>query len=197
MANIKYVWFCTETKLEVENADFEQYLTDNPLHHLVECARVDDPIVAGEPPRTVRLVPEQEEEAVQQVIDSIEGTNSIADSLFPLLFTDSAVSDNDWCQIGSVNDTNNGYVLPFDVDVVGMSIQWKRIKNGPQTLVIYVDDDAVYESPAQLESNSTGSWITDTLDIPVNVGQKIRIRGGSTSSGYFDKCIVNLIAKKV
>ncbi len=197
MSSIVFIWFCMETKLEVAGEDVEQYLSDNPLHHLVECVRTNDPIVEGQPPVVTQLIPGEEAVAVQAVVDSLSGSGSIADTIFPLTFSESALSANDWCEIGAVSDTNAGFILPFDVKIVGMSVQWKRIKNGDQTVLVYNDESSVYETPVQTEQEASAGWTTTGLNIPIAAGEKLRVRGGDLAQGYFDKCIVNLIVKKV
>lgn len=199
---IKQVYFCLQTKEEVPTNQVEQHLADNPTHHLVECIRTDAKEAGGQETPVTKLVADEEDSAIQQLIQVFNGGGNIGgggSDHIVLTYGESLITPNDWFQLHGCADVRAGHVVPFEGTIVGMTLSYKRVKYAPQTFKMYIgpheDWCEIFESHWFQPTHGAGTWATMGLNIRVSQGELLRARGGHLR-GYFDKPVLGVIIKK-
>lgn len=199
---IKQVYFCLQTKEEVPTENVERHLAENPTHHLVECIRTDAVDSSGSEPIVEKLVAQEEDDAIQQLIKVFNGGGNIGGGSgdhVVLTWGEHAISPRDWCQIHGSSDTRTGHVVPFEGTIVGMTLSYKKIRFGPQTLELYSgpyeDWFSIFKTHWFQPDRYQGTWATMGLNIRVSQGELLRLRGGDLR-GYFEKPVVSVIIRK-
>lgn len=201
---IKEVYFCLQTKQEVELEKIDEYLRQNPTHHLVECVRTDTVDGSGAEPAVEHLVSERDDQAITDIREIIDSGGSVGgggggDDHIILTWGESVISRRDWVQIHGASDTRAGNVVPFDGKIVGITLSYKRIRYGNQTVRLYIgntfDSVLAFESHWLQQTNWDDTHATMGLDIPVRQGELIRARGGDLN-GWIEKSVLGVIIKK-
>lgn len=197
---IKNVYFCLQHKEEIHYTDVEDHLVDNPGHHIVECLRTDTEIQPGSEPVVTSLLPGSEDEALGGLVQLMGSGGQLVEADHCLLtFFESSLRGNEWAGISGNTDVEQGHVMPFDGKIVGLTVAYTRIRRSVQSLEIHIghpdSSQNPYTTPWLFETNDSGTWAIDTLDIDASIGTLIRVKGGF-AWGYIEDAVISVLVKK-
>lgn len=102
---------------------------------------------------------------------------SVGDS--SVSWAENRVSNNDWLQIGSAVDADSGYIVPMNATIVKVTGHTENNKGHTKPILLYIDTTLNGTIGTFNGSAGEDSFIDTTLDIDVNQGQKLRLRGGT------------------
>ena len=128
--------------------------------------------------------------------DTTRGETLSTDS-FQVSYSENRVSNNDWLNIGGAVDATSGFIVPMDATIVAATMHSASVPNGAtKTLNLYVDAAIPTGGSGFLSVTGTVGAPEkedrdETLDIPVNQDQKIRVRGDA-AGGTIEDTVVTL-----
>lgn len=114
-------------------------------------------------------------------------TLSIAE--FTLTWNDNSADDLKWVRIGSAMDADVGYVVPMDATIVRATAQTADATGNSKAFDLYIDGSVADSGFLTLAGTGQQEDSDFTLNIDVNAGEKLRIRGGSTGGKIEDVVI--------
>lgn len=104
-------------------------------------------------------------------------------------WNESTVSNNDWLQPGSVNDSDSGYIMPYDGTVVRVTAHTEDANGNTKGIKLYVGNSNSTAGGTVVTTLSGASQASDTnsdVDIDFSAGDKIRLRGDSSGGTIQD-----------
>jgi len=102
----------------------------------------------------------------------------------PFLFVQDTVSSSTYLKIAQqTTNTSDGYLMPMDGTVVGLSSHIRNPNNRTGTYDMHIDNDG--GTPTLITYSGSGERKTfdNTLDYDINAGQKLQFRCSSISEG--------------
>ena len=141
---------------------------------------------------SVQPTRDEEEEAPPGETDhSIGESVSYAEMCFT--FAESAVHDNDWIQVGHASDSDSGFIMPANGIITRVTAHVEgQFGTGKKSIDLYINDTkhddfltfgGTDTRQSEHDYDGDGKWyanqtrIRNGLNIPFNVGDKIRLRG--------------------
>lgn len=116
---------------------------------------------------------------VLTLVDTTRSNKVLSVETSALTWSENALSNNDWLQIGNATDAASGYVVPLDATVVKVMAHTEDDNGNTQTIDLYVDGVNT-ATVATFGGVSGEDDVTDaTLNIDVDAGEKIRLRAGT------------------
>jgi len=110
---------------------------------------------------------------------------------FSVAYSENNLGNNDWMEVGSANDATSGYIIPYNATLVRATAHTANSSNA-KGIDLYVDGTATAPLITIPSGGGGQANVADgTLNVDVNAGQKIRLRGASTG-GTIGDVIVTL-----
>jgi len=108
-------------------------------------------------------------------------------------WSENRINNNDWLQIGGAVDALSGYIVPLDATIVKVTAHTSDNNGNSKPILLYVD--GVLNSTVATFNGASGEDHDEdvTINIDVNAGQKLRLRGGT--GGKIEDTVVTLWIK--
>jgi hypothetical protein len=112
----------------------------------------------------------------------------------PVVWSENRITNNDWMSIGNAVDADSGYVLPLNATIVKVSMHTADDNNNSKGIDLYIDGVNNGNIAAFTAVNGENEVTDVTLNIDVNAGQKIRLRGDA-AGGVIEDTVVTVWLK--
>jgi len=134
--------------------------------------------------------------------DNTRGTGSplakrLSTDMVQYSWEENTVGNNDWVRLGGATDALTGHVMPMDATIVGVVAHTSNDGGNSKGIRLYIDG-TLYSTPDPLFSftavsgqNEYNSFVTMNLDVDVDQGEKIRLRGDA-SGGVIQDTVITL-----
>lgn len=106
-----------------------------------------------------------------------------------LAWSENLVGNNDWIQVGNAVDALSGYVVPLNATIVKVAMHTEDDNNNSKGIDLYIDGVNNGNIAAFTAVNGENEVTDATLDIDVNAGQKLRLRGDASGGSIGDTVI--------
>jgi hypothetical protein len=128
----------------------------------------------------------------QEVLTLVDATRvkTLSISETAIGFSENTIGNNDWVDVGGAVDALSGYTMPMNGTVVRASFHTSDDNNNSKGVDLYVDGVATSPLLALTATNGENSVYDETLNIDVNQGQKIRLRGDAAGGSVQDSIIM-------
>lgn len=112
----------------------------------------------------------------------------------PIMFANNALDDDEWMDIGDASNTDVGYVADLDGTIVMATGQCEDANGNSKEIHVFVNgtDEG---SVGTLSGGDNVQFVTTTLDIDFDQGDKIRLQAQNGSGGDIDDTVVKLTLK--
>lgn len=107
-----------------------------------------------------------------------------------LTWGERAVSNNEWFQIQGAIDADSGYMMINSGFITGCMIHCADSNNNVKDINLYVNNSFVASLGATNGTNGESTIISNNIQIPFVIGDKLRIRGGG--GGQIGDTVVTL-----
>jgi hypothetical protein len=104
-------------------------------------------------------------------------------------WSENVIGNNDWVQVGNAVDALSGYVVPLNATIVKVSMHTEDDNNNSKGIDLYIDGVNTGNIAAFTAVNGENEVTDVTLNIDVNAGQKLRLRGDASSGSIGDTVI--------
>lgn len=131
---------------------------------------------------------------VLTLVDTTRSNKVLSIETTAIAWSENNVNNNDWMQVGNANDALSGYVVPLNATIVKATMHTSDDNNNSKGVDLYIDTVNNGTLLSLTAVNGENEATDNTLDIDVNAGQKLRIRGDA-SNGRIDDTIVTLWLK--
>ena len=127
---------------------------------------------------------------VLTLIDTTRANKVLSVESTAFKWAENQIGNNDWLMIADANDADTGYIVPLDSTVVKMTAHTEHNNGNAKNIHLYVDgvDQGAVVNFAGAAGQDTD--VDVTLNIDVNAGQKLRLRGDATGGSIQDTVIV-------
>jgi len=92
------------------------------------------------------------------------------------LWAEASIGNNDWIQIQHATDAQSAYVMPFNATIVSVQMQCENT-NGVNKTINYYINNSNQGAIGQFNGGGEQVYINTALDINLNAGDKLRLRG--------------------
>ena len=107
-----------------------------------------------------------------------------------LTFSDNIVQNNGWVEIGNAVDALSGYIVPMNATIVRVTAHTSSKPAAAKDLDLYVNGSVNTAGVVTFAAGAGESSFTDiTLNIDVDAGDKIRLRGAATGGQIEDTVV--------
>jgi len=141
--------------------------------------------------------------------DSTRNNEVLSYAEMSFFFAESSVSNKDWIQIGHASDSDSGHIFPYPATITRVSAHVESQEgSGPKAIDMYINnvvinDVLTFGGPATQQSSddddgdSNNNYydqhrIRNDLNIQVNTGEKVRMRGAMSSGQKLKDTVVDV-----
>lgn len=108
-------------------------------------------------------------------ISSAKG-KTLSVTMATFTWSEARLTNNDWYQIGTANNTDTGHVMPFDGTIVGMTMHCENGHGIPSDLDMYLATAGTTTTLYTINAPNEHVYTDSSLNIDFVAGEKIRLR---------------------
>ena len=125
--------------------------------------------------------------------DATKGGKTLTVNTANFLWSEAALSNNDWIQIGTANDADTGHVMPFDGTIVGATLHCEDDAGNAKPINLYINGS---NNGSIIGTTGGGEniLVDNSVNIDVAAGDKIRLRAGQ-GGGTINDTVITLYIK--
>ena len=110
------------------------------------------------------------------------------------IYSEAAVGNNDWIEVGRASDADVGFIMPFDGTIVGVQAFCENDNGVAKGINLYINA-ALNSSLGSFPGTGTNvSFSDNTIDVDVTAGDRIRLRG-ENAGGVIQDTVITLRIK--
>lgn len=129
-------------------------------------------------------------------IDTGRGSKTLSVETTNVRWAEANVSNNDWIQFGHASDADSGFILPHNGTIVRVVGHCENTVGNSKNINLYIDGTN-NGSIGQFVGAGEQNFVNNALNIDVNSGQKLRMRGAPASGTIRDTSIILWIRWRV
>lgn len=125
-------------------------------------------------------------------VDSSKGGKVLSVETMTLWWAESALSNNEWFQIGHATDADSSWIMPFDGTIVGVTAHCEN-SNTDKDIRLYINTTEVDSSYFTIPDATNGVVNDQTKNTNFNAGDRIRIRAAAGGGTVADTVVSFLV----
>lgn len=134
-------------------------------------------------------------ESVLTFIDSTRASKVLSIETVTFMWAENRIGNDEWVDIGSAVDASSGYIMPHDATVVKVEAHTSDNNGNSKDIDLFADGALISSAVVSFTGGSgEDEFISTTVNIDVDRGEKIRLRGDS-SGGTIDDTVITLFVK--
>jgi len=112
----------------------------------------------------------------------------------PIVYSENRLTNNDWIQIGTANNADTAYVVPFNGTIVSATGQCENVRGNDKNIHLYINN-VDQGSIGSLIGPTLDTFINTTIDINFNQADSLRLRAKDGITGRIEDTVIKLVLK--
>lgn len=128
-------------------------------------------------------------------VDSSKGGKVLTVEMSNYWWAEASLSNNDWVQIGHANDSDAGWIMPFDGTIIGVTAHCENNPTGGgKDMRLYINGSQFDPSFITIPAGTNAIVNDQTKNVDFSAGDRLRFRAGS-SGGTINDTLISLMVK--
>lgn len=131
---------------------------------------------------------------VLTLVDTTRSNKVLSVETSAITWAENNITNNDWVRIGNSTDASSGYVVPLDATIVKVVAHTSDDNGNSKDIDLYIDGSNNGAIVSFTAVSGENEFTDNTLNIDVDAGEKIRLRGDA-AGGLIDDTVITIWLK--